>query len=86
MPTMIAPAGPVSAPPIPPQLTARDRCDRCGAQAYVAVSLQAEDLLFCGHDYAKHEAKLSEIAVSVRDERARLLDSYNDVKATELDS
>lgn len=70
----------------PAALTARDRCDRCGAQAYVEVSLQTGSLLFCGHDYAKHEPMLATVALSVRDERYRLLDSYRDVDATELDS
>ena len=40
-------------------LTALDRCDRCGAQAYVRVSLTAGgELLFCGHHFTEHRAKL----------------------------
>jgi len=73
------------APALPP-MTARDRCDSCGAQAYVIVTLRSGDLMFCGHDYAKHEPALAAVATNVRDERHRLLDSYNDVEATELDS
>ena len=31
-------------------LTAADRCDRCGAQAYLRVELQSGgELLFCAH-------------------------------------
>ncbi|MGI8665383.1 MAG: DUF7455 domain-containing protein, partial [Jatrophihabitans sp.] len=31
-------------------LTAVDRCDRCGAQAYVRVTLPAgSELMFCAH-------------------------------------
>ena len=44
-------------------LTAADRCDRCGAGAYVLVSVFVPDsrdheLLFCAHHYRQHEAKL----------------------------
>ena len=88
-PTMINPnpTTEVEAPaPSLPPMTARDRCDSCGAQAYVIVTLRSGDLMFCGHDYAKHEAALAPVASSVRDERSRLLTSYSDVEATELDS
>ena len=33
-----------------PRFTALDRCDRCGAQAYVEVTLATGTLLFCLHD------------------------------------
>ena len=37
-------------------LNAVDRCDRCGAQAYVrAVMLNGGELLFCGH-HAKEKS------------------------------
>lgn len=32
-------------------LTAFDRCDSCGAQAYVHVIGVTGDLMFCGHHY-----------------------------------
>jgi hypothetical protein len=35
------------------QLTSSDRCDRCGAQAYVRVNNSKYDLDFCGHDFTK---------------------------------
>lgn len=35
------------------QLTAKDRCDACGSQAYVWVNGITGDLLFCGHHYTK---------------------------------
>ena len=40
------------------ELTAMDRCDRCGAQAYVRVVLESSggELLFCGHHARQHEA------------------------------
>ena len=55
------------------QLTALDRCDRCGAQAYVRVVLAAGgDLLFCDHHFREHEARLRPLAHDVQDETARL--------------
>jgi hypothetical protein len=54
-------------------LTALDRCDRCGAQAYVRVSLTAGgELLFCGHHFREHEARLRPLASDVFDETAKL--------------
>ena len=54
-------------------LSALDRCDRCGAQAYVRVTLAAGgDLLFCGHHFREHEARLRPLAAEVQDETAKL--------------
>jgi hypothetical protein len=56
-------------------LTALDRCDRCGAQAYVRVTLAAGgDLLFCGHHFREHEARLRPLALEVQDETAKLVE------------
>ncbi|MCO7238921.1 hypothetical protein [Aeromicrobium sp. CnD17-E] len=56
-----------------PGLNATDRCDRCGAQAYVRVELAGgTELLFCAHHAREHEDKLREIAVSIHDETGRL--------------
>lgn len=55
-----------------PALSAGDRCDRCGAQAYVRVVLAGGgELLFCGHHFSEHEAKLTRVAVAVDDDRQR---------------
>ena len=35
-------------------LNALDRCDRCGAQAYIAVDIHSSELLFCGHHGRVH--------------------------------
>ncbi len=60
-------------PPAPsPTLTAADRCDRCGAQAYVRVVLSSGDLLFCGHHAKAYEDKLREKAVDWVDETGTL--------------
>jgi hypothetical protein len=57
-------------------LTALDRCDRCGAQAYLRVELAGGgDLLFCAHHAREHGDKLREIAVAVQDETDKLADS-----------
>jgi hypothetical protein len=59
-----------------PDLTAADRCDRCGAQAYVRVELlNGGQLLFCAHHAREHEAKLKEIAITIHDETDRLADT-----------
>ena len=45
-------------------LTAADRCDRCGARAYVRVSVFVlpgsgdHVLQFCAHHYQQHEGQL----------------------------
>jgi len=54
-------------------LTATDRCDRCGAQAYVRVLLPSHlELLFCAHHNREHARALAEIAVEIHDETRRL--------------
>lgn len=58
---------------VPGTLTAQDRCDRCGAQAYLAVELPSGlELLFCGHHAREHGDKLREVAVVVTDDTASL--------------
>jgi hypothetical protein len=54
-------------------LSAADRCDRCGAQAYLRVELQSGgELLFCAHHAREHGDKLREIAITVHDETEKL--------------
>ena len=56
-----------------PSLLATDRCDRCGAQAYVRVTLDGGSvLLFCAHHYRAHEDRLRSVAVDILDETRRL--------------
>ncbi len=55
-----------------PTLTAADRCDRCGAQAFVRVVLTSGDLLFCAHHAKAYEDKLKPAAVDWLDETAAL--------------
>lgn len=57
-------------------LTATDRCDRCGAQAYVRVVLQSSsELLFCAHHHRQHAPELAKIAIEIQDETERLAPS-----------
>jgi hypothetical protein len=54
----------VSAP-----LTAADRCDRCGARAYVRVVLPGGgELLFCAHHGRAHETALRGVDADIQDE------------------
>jgi hypothetical protein len=65
--TATAPAAP---------LTAVDRCDRCGAQAYLRVQLKGGfELLFCAHHAREHSEKLREVAEHVQDETNKLADT-----------
>jgi hypothetical protein len=54
-------------------LNASDRCDRCGAQAYVRVTLaNGFDLLFCAHHGKEHADKLKQVALKIHDESERI--------------
>ncbi len=55
-------------------LTAQDRCDRCGAQAYVRATLPSgTELLFCGHHGNAHRPSLLVAGASIHDETDKLL-------------
>lgn len=57
-------------------LTAADRCDRCGAQAYMRAELPGGgELLFCAHHGRKHADELAKIALNIHDETDRLADT-----------
>jgi hypothetical protein len=51
----------------PAMLSVADRCDRCGAQAFLRVVLKAGDLLFCGHHGRENAAALASVALFVED-------------------
>lgn len=54
-------------------LTALDRCDSCGAQAYVNVKGVSGELFFCGHHYNKTDKeKLDAFAFEIIDERDQI--------------
>lgn len=64
-------------------LTALDRCDRCGAQAYVMIKGVQSELMFCSHHYNKimnnpvGYEKMMNFAFEVVDERERLVENKN---------
>jgi ribosomal protein S14 len=56
-------------------LAASDRCDRCGAQAYVRATMASGfDLLLCAHHFRENEDRLRAIAAAIEDESDRLAD------------
>jgi hypothetical protein len=57
------------------QLTLNDRCDSCGAGAYVKVTGVTGELFFCGHHYNKFENAdtMKAFAFDVLDERPFLM-------------
>ncbi|WP_374969392.1 hypothetical protein [Terrabacter sp. BE26] len=58
-----------------PELTVADRCDRCGAQAYIRARLvSGGELLFCAHHGREHLPALKDKALDIRDETDRLND------------
>lgn len=61
------------AQPLEYRLTTMDRCDSCGAQAYIAAVVNESELLFCAHHGRKYEEKLRAVATSWHDETGRLL-------------
>ena len=56
-----------------PELSSLDRCDSCGAQAYVRVRLQSGELFFCGHHASEVKAALASTAMEWLDETDRLI-------------
>lgn len=56
-----------------PKFTALDRCDRCGAQAYVRVELASGlELLFCAHHAREHASKITQVAATIQDDSGTL--------------
>lgn len=58
----------------PPELTVADRCDQCGAQAYMRATLAGGfELMFCAHHGRKHLDKLRDLDdIQITDETHRL--------------
>lgn len=54
-------------------MSAINRCDRCGAQAYYEARLPGDAvLLFCAHHAGQHHDKLLETAIEIHDHRGLL--------------
>ena len=63
-----------------PTLTAADRCDRCGARAYVRARLSSgSELLFCAHHGREHLPKLQDLTTDIQDETDLLTSTPVDV-------
>lgn len=60
---------------VAPVLTAADRCDQCGARAWVRVSMASGQLLFCAHHANRHMEALRESAIEILDERHLLTEN-----------
>jgi hypothetical protein len=59
-------------------LTAADRCDRCGAQAYLRVVLvSGGELMFCAHHGKRYADGIRAVAAEIHDESSRLRDVPN---------
>ncbi|QRZ60900.1 hypothetical protein [Rothia sp. ZJ932] len=54
------------------ELLVTDRCDACGAQAYVRATLSSGDLLFCGHHARANEEAVRSIAFEWDDQTDRI--------------
>ena len=54
------------------ELNASDRCDACGAQAYVHYGLDTGELYFCAHHSRVFGPDLEGRSVVLRDETDRL--------------
>lgn len=54
------------------RLVAADRCDVCGAQAYIRVELESGDLLFCAHHGNANKEKLQPLTVNWYDQSEEL--------------
>ena len=62
-------------------LNAVDRCDRCGAQAYVrAVLLNGGELLFCGHHAKEYAEGLKNVVKEIQDETNKLVEVSSDAR------
>lgn len=58
-------------PPIM-EITAHDRCDRCGAAAMIVATLLRGELLFCGHHGRKFRTQLTKQASILFDPKEAL--------------
>lgn len=65
---------------MPVELNSADRCDHCGVQAWVRVLVFGTELLFCGHHWGVHEARLAALD-SVWDDQRDRINAVLDVSA-----
>ena len=53
-------------------LQAADRCDVCGAQAYIRVEMEVGELLFCAHHGNANKEKLAPLMINWHDQSEEL--------------
>jgi recombinational DNA repair protein (RecF pathway) len=53
-------------------LTSLDRCDACGAQAYVRAVLISGELLFCGHHWNANKETLTRMSLRIESDLEKL--------------
>ena len=60
--------------PLSNKLNHSDRCDTCGAQAFVwAIIPDSENgLMYCSHHFNKYETNLRKVAIDIFDERYKI--------------
>lgn len=59
-----------------PRLSAADRCDRCGARAYIRARLASGgELFFCAHHGRQHLPRLRAAALEIHDETGQLAEA-----------
>jgi hypothetical protein len=55
-------------------LDSLDRCDRCGAQAYIrAILISGGQLLFCAHHGKAYAEGLKSVVATIQDESDKLV-------------
>lgn len=54
------------------QLRVADRCDKCGAEAFVLAKFVAGELMFCGHHFNEYELMIREKSYEIVDEREHI--------------
>lgn len=69
-------------------LNARDRCDRCGAAAYIGawkfIGEDFHELLFCGHHGKKHMDALKSQGFEINDQTARLFENTKPMSGSNM--
>lgn len=77
--TPMSSSAPTAEPVTEYRFTAHDRCDSCGAQAYVGATVNGTELLFCAHHSRKYETKLRAASTTWHDETIRLFEEQTRV-------
>lgn len=65
----------------PYAFSVQDRCDRCGAQAFVRAVLPVGDLMFCAHHGRAYGEALAVAALRVEDNSASINSATNPAAA-----